>query len=380
MFRTLIKCSVRLAIVVGTLGILLAPAQAQNIARNSEPKATQPNINQAVISLLSTLPDADAVIYMNPQRILNDAAPKLMPEADVAKMRQQFNDLKQAVGVDPSKLDYLVIAVRFRKPGADLSFQSPEFMIVSSGDFSSDSLLTAVRSGLEDKIVEEKYGTKTLILVTIEDLAKQAEKNPLLKSFRQLAVVPLNTNTLAAGNVSYLKAAVDAADGRERINAEMLNSLLRDPNALISITGSPWGSFSKSFGLIGTESNPRTPHCDTKLGDFYAALTMDGTNFRLRGAMNADNPDTAKIISGLLTTLMKTTIPEDADAKSFPSMLKMVNIVSTETEVVLEANFPQQKVADFIREQMKPKPPPEASTIKAPATRPVKKRRATRKH
>jgi hypothetical protein len=185
---------------------------------------------------------------------------------------------------------------------------------------------------------------------------------------------------MAAGNVSYLKAAVDAAEGRDRISQETLNSLMRDRNALISIAGAPWTSFAKSFGLMGTETNPRAPRCDSHLGDFYAAVTMEGTNFKLRGAMNADNPDTAKIINNLLRGLMKSLPGEDADKKSFPSMLRMISLSAMENEIVLQADFPQQMIKDLIREQMKPKQTaPAATSVKSPATGPVKKRRMIKK-
>ncbi|MFN2500229.1 MAG: hypothetical protein ABR557_14195, partial [Pyrinomonadaceae bacterium] len=101
------------------------------------------------------------------------------------------------------------------------------------------------------------------------------------------------------GTPGYLRAAIDAGDGKERISTETLNSLVRDPNALLSIAGAPWHAFAKSFGMLGTEANARDPRCNSKIGDFYIALTMDATNFMLRGASNADNPDTAKIISKL---------------------------------------------------------------------------------
>ena len=40
---------------------------------------------------------------------------------------------------------------------------------------------------------------------------------------------------------------------------------------------------------------------------------MDGTNFNLRGAMNTDNPDTAKIINGLLASVLQPAIDSIPD-------------------------------------------------------------------
>jgi hypothetical protein len=285
-------------------------------------------------------------------------------------MRLQFSDLKQAVGVDPARLDYVALVMRSRKPGADLSFLPPEFLVVTSGDFSADSLVTMARLAMQGW-TEEKHGSKALTLVTIDEIARQSEKTPFLKSFTRLGLAALSANTIAAGSINYLKAAVDATEGRERINPETLNSLLRDSNALISLAGSPWNVFARSFGLYGTETNPRTPRCEMKLGDLYAAVTMEGTTFKIRGMMNADNPDTARIMTNLLSALLQTagTVSQD---KSAQEVLKVLNIAPQDNEITLQADIPQQMVADFIREQMKPKA---TTDTKQPASKPRKRKK-----
>ncbi len=355
----------------------------QTAVWNAAAGNTSVRAQQSVVNSLSTLPEADALIYISPQRILNDAVPKVMDAAAVAKMRAAFDDVKKSVGLDPSKVDYLVIAVRIRKPGADLSFLTPDVMIVASGDFSADSLLTAARLSLEPlklKVRDEKYGSKTLTLLTIDAITEAAEKNPMLKSFSEIGFVPLNANTIAVGNSAYIRAAVDAGDGKGRITTAALESLLRDPAALISSIGSPLSSFAKSFGLLGTETSPRESHCDSKLGDYYSAITMDATNFRLSGAMNADNPDTAKIISNLLSGLLQQVAASVTD-KNAQTVMKSIKIMPKESEVVWEGDISQQVFADFVREQMKPKPAAIAGEkpSQSPSKRPVKRRRTVHK-
>jgi hypothetical protein len=335
--------------------------------------AANKGVSQTVLSSLSTLPEADTLIYFNSQRILNEAAPRLMPEKDLADMRKAFADVKQSAGVDPSKVDYVLIAVRFRKPTAELSFMPPEFLAVASGDFSADSLVVLARLAADGKLRDEKYGTKTLGLMTIDPIAKEAEKNPILKSLSEVGVVPLNATTIAVGTTAYLKAAVDAGDGQGRISPESLNSLLRDPTALVSIAGSPLTSFSKSFGLLGTEANARPPRCDSRFGDFYAAITMDAANFMLRGALNADNPDTAKIIHSLFGGLLQQAISSVPD-KTAQTALKSLSITPQDNEIVLRADVPQQTVLDFIKEQTAPKKR-EAAPPAKPVRKPVVRRR-----
>ena len=356
-------------------GVQLARTNTPWLATNT---ATRSPSTQGVINSLSILPEADGLIYVNLQRILNEALPKFLPPKDLADMRKGFEEAKKDAGIDPTKIDYLVIAVRFKKPTDDLNFQAPEFMVVSSGDFSAESLIGLARMASQGKLRDEKYGNKTIGLMTIDPIAKESEKTPLLKSFTELGIVALNANTIASGSPGYLRAAIDASDGKDRISSEALNALVRDPNALISFAGSPWHSFAKSFGMLGTETAPRAARCEMKLGDVYAALTMDDKNFMIRGESNADNPDTAKIIAKLYSALLQyatTSIPDPAAQ----SLLKALNITAEGDEVLLRADFPQQMVLDLIQKEMKPKQADVHTTDTMTVTKPVVKRRRTRR-
>lgn len=327
-------------------------------------------VAQSSSASLAALPEADVLIYVNPQRILNDAVPRLTTPANVTKMRTMFDDLKKGFGIDPSTLDYLVIAVRFHKPASDLSFVAPDIMAVVGGDFSSDSLVTVGQLYLQEKVRVEKYGSKSISLMTVDPIVAEAEKMPLLKPFTEVGMVPLNTNSLAIGNLRYLKAAVDASDGTGRINPAVVDSLMRDPNALMAAAGAPVAALAKSFGLFGLENTARESRCDTTFGNFYAAITMNGSNFSLRGAMNADNPDTAKIINNLLSGLVQQGINAVPDQQA-QTILRSFKMAAKESEIVWEADIPEKAVADFL----KPSPNPPAASTKPAPKRPVRKKR-----
>jgi len=356
-------------------------AVAQSGATSSHFVAASPTnsaATQAIVNSLSSLPEADTIVYINPQRILNDLLPKFMPPQAVEEMRKGFEQAKQMAGVDPTKIEYVVLATRFRKPTDDLNFQMPEFMIVTSGDFSAEALITMARMASGGKLRDEKYGNKTIGLMTIDPLVKEAEKNPILKSFTEMGIVVLNGNTIAAGSPRYLRAAIDAGDGKERINTQTLNSLVRDPNALVSIAGTPWHSFAKSFGMLGTETNARAPKCDTRQGDFYMALTMDATNFMLRGFMNADNPDTAKIMSNLFSGFLRHATSSIKDPMVQP-LLNGIGIVAEGDEVMFRADMPQQMVLDMMKKQMQSKPATSTKVDAVTAPKPTTKRKRTRR-
>jgi len=366
--------------------VLAAPLLVNAQERSTPPAATagaQPARTasmpapQSVIASLANLPEADLLFFINPQRIINEVLPKVMPAKDLEEMRKGFEAAKQMAGVDPTKVDYIVLAVRVKKPTGELNFQPPEIMAVASGDFSSDALMVLARMASQGKLRDEKYGTKTLGLMTIDPIVKEAEKNPLLKSFTQVGVVTLTPNSIAVGSPTYLRAAIDAGDGKDRISPETLNSLVRDSNALISIAGRPFYGFAKAFGMHGTETTARSPKCDSRIGDFYAAVTMDATNFMLRGAVNEDNPDTAKIFSNLFSGMLRYAASSTKDPAA-QSLVNNVVIAAEGDEVIVRADLPQQMVIDMVRKAMAP-PPKKAESAAPEKPKPPVRRRRTRR-
>ena len=340
---------------------------------------TSAAVAQNNAAALASLPEADALIYISPQRIVNEAAPRVMPPAEITKMRSAFADIKKSAGIDPSSIEYLVLAVRFNKPAADLSFVAPDIMIVAGGDFSSESLMTLGELYLQDKARVEKYGSKSITLMKIDPIVAQAEKTPILKAYSEVGIVPLSANSIAIGTLRYLKSAIDAAEGNGRISAATLESLLRDPNVLASASGAPLAAFAKSIGLVGLENTTRASRCDTPFGNFYAAITMSGTNFSLRGATNADNPDTAKIINNLISMLLKEAISSALDKQAQP-ILQSLKMSARDNEVVWEADIPEKMVTDMIWATPKVIPVTNPSPKPPVVRKPVVPKKRTRKN
>jgi hypothetical protein len=103
---------------------------------------------------------------------------------------------------------------------------------------------------------------------------------------------------------------------------------------------------------------------------------MNGSNFSLRGAMNADNPDTAKIIQGLIWGLMQQGIDAVPD-KDAQTMLKALKMSAKENEIVVEADVPDKVVAEMLKSATTRKASKPAVT--APATKPAPRRPVRKK-
>jgi hypothetical protein len=105
---------------------------------------------------------------------------------------------------------------------------------------------------------------------------------------------------------------------------------------------------------------------------------MDAANFMLRGSLNADNPDTAKILNNLINGLLRhatSSIPDPAAQ----SVFKTLSITPEENEVMLRADLPNQMVLDMIKEHMKPKKQDEAKSATAPSAEPTPTKKPVRR-
>lgn len=359
------KTQLRLLFITLFVSLIIAvPLQAQISA---------PSV-QSQVDHLSTLPESDGIVYFNASRILNEAVPRLLPEKELKEFRDGLVQLKAFTGVDLMNLEFLAITMRFNKPAEDTMFPIPDVMLIARGDFDAKVLIGMATMMSAGKLIEEKFGQHTIYTYSLVDKSKPASSNPFEAAFSEIAMTNLDANTLAVGNTSYIKAALEAADGHGRIKPEALASYVRNPNALISASGSPLVAFAKSFGLRMAE-NP-DPNCMTKFGEYYISLTMGDNAFKFNGAMNADNPATARLIRNMLSGVIqeaKGMVP-DKDAKVVFEQLK---ILAEGDEVLAELSVPQEVAARLVREMLKPAPKPAATPTKT-VTKPKPRTRRTR--
>src|SRR5215210_4405601 len=132
--------------------------------------AAQTNARQA----LSTLPDSQAVLYVNAHRIIHDVLPRVMPPAEYAKMLAEA----QKVGFDARGIDYVAVGARLADPPPPNNL--PEFVVVLRGNFNADSLLALGRMVADSQNVtprKETYGSKTLEIIDLQSIGKKEWPN-----------------------------------------------------------------------------------------------------------------------------------------------------------------------------------------------------------
>jgi hypothetical protein len=122
----------------------------QSLGTSLEPSTPPKSAYQNVSTSLASLPEADTLLFISPHLIITEAAVRVLPEKDLAGMREGLSEMKKEVGIDLGNIDYIVLQARFKKPNANLDFSLPEFMIVASGDFSAEALIQFARIATKD--------------------------------------------------------------------------------------------------------------------------------------------------------------------------------------------------------------------------------------
>jgi hypothetical protein len=326
-------------------------------------------------STLTNFPESQAIMYINARRLINEAAPSVVPPEVLNKA---LADVRQFV--DLNGIDYVIAGARVK--GAWSLKEVPEVLLIVRGNFSADGLLSAARMAGQGMYVQETYGGKTLNVFTLNKPApadgggeRSAKKFPI----DQVAATALDANTLAIGIPAYLRDAIDASAGgdRARIKPELVDLALRDANTLVSfVTDIPPG-MSQHLRTIGMPPNAETDRMIDALRQVQLSVSMIPANFGTQMILRMEGSEQAMALSGLvnmgtrflegeLQKEVTKTGGKDDMAVGALRVLKSLTNASRDNEVVLSVTFPQDALAAIIKKEMMS--PKKQETALAPKT------------
>lgn len=341
-------------------------------------------------STLTNFPESQAVLYINARRLINEAAPVVVPPGELNKA---LADAKQFI--DLQGLEYMIAGVRLK---GDMSAKNlPEFLLIVRGNFSADALLSTARMMGQDMYAQETHGGKTINVFTLNKPAPPAagagsgsdNKGKSKSPVDQIAATALDANTLAIGIPSYLRDAIDASAGSgqgARLKPEMIDLALRDENTLVSVVADVPPGSSQHLRALGVPPNAEADRIIDALRQVQLSVNMLPATFGVQTIMRMDSSEAAMTLSGLVNmgaNLAKGEIAKDVRKKSggdkqdMASLLRVLETLTNATrdnEVVLGLTFQQASLAEVIKRQMAPKK--QAQGIATPAKKGAPRRRS----
>jgi hypothetical protein len=254
-------------------------AAAQQRGRNTAP---------AVPTLMSSLPQSDAVAQVKVKQLLSEAMPRILANnpTKLSEVNASLDRFKDRTGLDPRMFQQVALGVRYTYPSEGVT--KVQTVALADGTFSAAGMVAAGRVASNGKYREEKYQDKTIYIFSIDENIK------LLGLFDvkigELAAAPLNANTLALGDPAGVRSVIDASRSRKRANAELIALANRDPNAVIgfgsNVTEQLVANLDIGNAPIGADL--RT------LRQVYGSVATTETDLQLFLAARAVNAEAAK--------------------------------------------------------------------------------------
>jgi hypothetical protein len=186
-------------------------------------------------SLLAKLPSSDAVAQVNVKRVLTEAMPKLLAgnSAKLAEVDSHIEQFKTRTSLDLRSFDEIALGMRYSYPSAGVT--KIDTVAVARGAFNTGAIIAAGRLATDGKYREERYLGKTIYIFTLDQQVKILGLLDL--KIRELAVTPIDANTLALGDVDRVRNTVAASRERKRANADLIVLATQDPTAIVGFGG-----------------------------------------------------------------------------------------------------------------------------------------------
>jgi hypothetical protein len=275
--------------LIAVFGVVQISAVAQTRARNTAP---------ASASLMNSLPPSDAVAQVKMKQLFNEAMPRVLANnpTRLAQVNASLEDFKTRTGLDPRMFDELAVGIRFTFPGEGIT--KVQSVALAKGEYNSTALITAGSLAASGKYRTEKYKDKTIYIFTLDQTISVLG----VIDFRigELAVLPIDTNTLALGDPTSVRSVIDTTRASKRANAELIALASRDPNAVIGFGANMSQQLVSSVDALG---NSPLANDLAKLRQVYGSVGTTDKDLQLFLAARAINAETASSLSESLNGL-----------------------------------------------------------------------------
>jgi len=305
------------------------------------------NTAQQAPTLMSSLPQSDAVAQVKMRQLLSEAMPRILAgnPTKLSEVSASIDRFKDRTGLDPRMFQEVALGIRFTYPSEGVT--KVQTVALANGTFSAAAMVAAGRVASNGKYREEKYQDKTIYVFTVDENLK------LLGLFDvrigELAAAPLDTNTLALGDPAGVRSVIDAARSRKRPNTELIALASRDPNAVIG-----FGS-NLSEQLIANLDIGNAPiGADLRtLRQVYGSVGTTESDLQLFIAARAVNAQAAKNFSDTLEGLKQfgaLFVGRISGAKGVlaKSALANMKIVADANELQIRTSVAQAEVGPLL--------------------------------
>jgi hypothetical protein len=272
--------------------------------------------------------------------------------SDPAKLTQVNADIdrfKTRTGVDLRTIEKMALGTRFREAGQATRMET---VAIASGTFRADIIVAAGRLAAKDKYRTEQHAGKSIYVFTLNEQMK------LFGLFNMrltdAAVCVLNTRTLAIGEISRVREAIDASAGKPRVSAELIQLATRTPNALIGFGANVPPAAMRELGGVGLDTDEISKNI-ASIRQVYGAIGMTGSGFDMQAVARTDNAQSAQSLNDTIsaakefvTPLISQFLRNDAKAKLVRNTLDSLKVTTAGNELQIRLEVAQSDLTTLV--------------------------------
>ena len=289
--------------LAAAISALAATAGAQSPRGGNQtparPAAAATQSAQTQAGLLATLPTSDAVLVVDARRLLSEGLPRAFNNnaAELARVNSEIAEFKQRYGLDARNFERVAVGTSFAQTTSGAT--TLDTVAVMQGRFDTAALVAASRAAAGGKLREERHGGKTVYVFDLHEQARVKLLGLFSVRLTELAVVPLDANTLAVGKLARVRAAVDAAAGRGRVSPEIAALATRNPAAIIGMGGNVPPSATRGLQVMNAEVSSSV----AAIRQFYGSIAPTQSGFQMQTVLRTETPAAARTLGDTVAGL-----------------------------------------------------------------------------
>jgi hypothetical protein len=347
------------AFTLALLFVLNAAADSA-FADTKKPKRKRAAAASQTNRLVALLPQSDGVMFIDLQRLLNEALPQILSAnpAKLNEINEHIDQIKNQTGLDVRQFEQIALGVTFKQTATAKTTFEP--VILARGKYNSEALLTLAKIALKGKYREEKAGNKALYIfaakeILAENKAKITGSGSPDKTFdfllnkmpSEIAVASLNANTLAIGSIARVRETIES---KVKIGADVATLLNRKPNSIISFAANTPVGLSQFLEL----DEDMLGQSLSSVRQIYGAVNLNAGNVVGFVGAKASGAEQAKSLEEMLGGLQAVGRGFLSNARgerkqAYARILDSAKITRAGTEVSIDFQVANADVALFIK-------------------------------
>lgn len=345
------------AFALALLFVLNAAADSA-FADTKKPKRKRAAASQTN-RLVALLPQSDGVMFIDLQRLLNEALPQVLSAnpAKLNEINEHIDQIKNQTGLDVRQFEQIALGVTFKQTATAKTTFEP--VILARGKYNSEALLTLAKIALKGKYREEKAGNKAVYIFAAKEILTENKAKItggstvkifdflLNKMPSEIAVTSLNANTLAIGSIARVRETIET---KVKIGADVATLLNRKPNSIISFGANTPVGLSQFLEL----DEDMLGQSLSSVRQVYGAVNLNAGN--VVGFVGAKSPgaEQAKSLEEMLGGLQAIVKGFLGNARGerkqiYARIVDSAKITRAGTEVSIDFQVANADVAAFIR-------------------------------